>query len=230
MTLKEKAIIAKNKVITVLKYCFPNQCYGCRKLCLDLVCTTCEKEFTLLLQTDPMHIRGINKIWYFADYHQCIKSALHELKFNKNMAMGKRLNRSIKERIDDLKSVVDMSTLWVPVPSHKKRYKERGYDVLDVLFDRCIPMKQINKQLVYRTKNTPYLYTLNHQKRKAALKNAFEIDNANAGQIENKNVVIYDDILTTGASVEAVAKKILIYKPKTINAVIFSVTPKNENC
>ena len=86
----------------------------------------------------------------------------------------------------------------LPVPLHKKRFKERGYNQSKLISD-ILAQKlgvQTFDDVLVKIKNTlPQGKNLLHDRRKA-IKGAFCVENPN--KIRGKNVLIFDDIYTTG--------------------------------
>ena len=93
----------------------------------------------------------------------------------------------------------------VPVPSHPKSIKKRGYNPARVLADEISiltdkPVKDILCKVTY-TKNQKYL---NYNQRQENLNNSITLLDKNI--IKDKNILIVDDIITTGATIETCAK------------------------
>ena len=98
----------------------------------------------------------------------------------------------------------------IPVPIHNKRRKERGYNQSALIAKEF--SKNINEleyeDILIKKKNTIAQSTLNKEER---LKNAidmYKIKENKQDIIYNKNVLIFDDIYTTGATANECAKAI----------------------
>lgn len=86
----------------------------------------------------------------------------------------------------------------LPVPLHKKRFKERGYNQSKLISDILAQKLGIQTfdDVLVKIKNTlPQGKNLLHDRRKA-IKGAFCVENPD--KIRGKNVLIFDDIYTTG--------------------------------
>lgn len=92
------------------------------------------------------------------------------------------------------------------VPISKKREKERGYNQSELIakeISKIISVK-IEKKILYKVKNTKPQSTLNKQQRQENAKGAYIAKNTS--KIENKKILIIDDIYTTGNTVSECAK------------------------
>ena len=112
-----------------------------------------------------------------------------------NQFLGKDIQRMQAEAI-------------IPVPLHKSRFKERGYNQAEILAralsKRCgVPVRD---DLAVRCKKTIPQKQLNYAERQNNLKKAFKIC---ANDVKLNTVIIMDDIYTTGSTVDALAEVLL---------------------
>jgi len=95
----------------------------------------------------------------------------------------------------------------IPVPVHPKRQKERGYNQAEKLAGQLssfcgIPVRS---DVLVRTKNTKALKELGPEERRKSLQEAFEIRTPLPA---GSTVLIVDDIFTTGATMDACARRL----------------------
>lgn len=110
----------------------------------------------------------------------------------------------------------------IPVPSHRKREKERGYNQafltareLGRFFD--LP---VSRDLVLRVKNTKALKELGYRERLETLKGAFEIN----GKYEvPERILIVDDILTSGSTLDSMSSLLKNAGAEHVYALCISV-------
>ncbi len=95
----------------------------------------------------------------------------------------------------------------VPVPMHRGRRRQRGVNSPDILADQLGTALHIPvlSKLVKRVRSTDLQYLLSRHHRKENVENAFELTKQRH-KIEGKNVLLIDDILTTGATCNEVSK------------------------
>ena len=116
---------------------------------------------------------------------------------------GEELYQHLRNDIRSMRADV-----MIPVPLHKSRYKERGYNQAALLgkalAKRCeIPFEA---NLVVRQRQTVPQKQLNYAERQNNLKKAFKIC---ANDVKLKKVIIIDDIYTTGSTVDALSEVLL---------------------
>lgn len=92
------------------------------------------------------------------------------------------------------------------VPISKQRKKERGYNQSELIakeISKIISVK-IAKNKIIKIKNIQPQSTLNKQQRAENIKQAYKLKNVE--NIKNKKILIFDDIYTTGSTVNECAR------------------------
>ncbi len=95
--------------------------------------------------------------------------------------------------------------LIIPVPLHKKRLQERGFNQALLLAQTCFPQwnEQINPYLLVRNRSTVAQSNLSGVERRRNLKGAFAV--IAAEQVMGRNILLVDDVFTTGTTVNECA-------------------------
>ncbi|MEK7552315.1 MAG: phosphoribosyltransferase family protein [Patescibacteria group bacterium] len=153
-----------------------------------------------------------------SDYKQTLaKKLIWELKYKNNEHSAKILAEIMYTEIigylndwimfEDFKDPV-----LIPVPLSKEKLEKRGYNQTETLVEQIILLDQ-GKNLgfefdaIHKVKDTPEQSSLKTKvQRLKNLKNCFKV--VNPEKIKNKNIIIVDDVITTGATIKEV-KKIL---------------------
>ncbi len=203
--------IRKDNTYSICKSCFDEL-----NFILD-GCLTCGKNI-INYSLEENDIKNCNfckdKKFYFDRAISCIeytdlsKKFIFKLKYNDKTYLSKIIANIMKEKLCVENIKVDY-ILCVPI--HKKRLKERGFNqsqkisfYLSKYLD--IPFLDILK----RIKKTKKLYKLNKNERQNELNNVFKIDDKN-NLLKNKDVLVVDDIFTTGSTVNEISKVLRKY-------------------
>lgn len=143
-------------------------------------------------------------------YEDCIIKLVHQLKFAEKISyartIGELLLIMLQEKLQEngdsiLKNRPDC---LLPVPLHKFRFRQRGFNqsieiVRVIAKELGIP---IEYDAIIRQRSTSAQAGLNAQQRQKNIKGAFSV----VAEIKVKHVLIIDDVMTTGATVNELAK------------------------
>ncbi|QMU62043.1 MAG: ComF family protein [Gammaproteobacteria bacterium] len=138
-----------------------------------------------------------------------IRDAIYQFKFNNKLNQGKLLAELLLQHIEEKQ--LEVPELIIPVPLHKKRMRQRGYNqALEIA--RIISKElakewgsQLDYDIVYRNRDTSVQMDLPAKQRHKNVKGAFSV-NENSTVLKNKQVCIIDDVMTTGNTVNEMAK------------------------
>jgi len=125
-----------------------------------------------------------------------IRHALHSLKYRRNLALGDALANHLAEYVAALEWPVD---LVVPIPLGKDRMKERGYNQAGLVARPLAAIQHwryIPRALI-RCRDTRTQVGLTAAERKENVRGAFS---AQAKLVGGKNILLMDDVATTGAT------------------------------
>lgn len=180
------------------KYLFSSTCSLCGEESNgEDICKKCRYK---LNRTGFLKKRGT--LYYLYSYHD-VKNIIWNIKFKNRRYVSKELTEYIKKAIDEI--INDKSIdIIIPVPISDNRYLERGFNQVEDMLDLCsIPYVKIK-----RIKNTVHMYDLKDSiQRKENISNAFIL--VNKDRFKNKNILIVDDIVTTGATIEEIKKQLI---------------------
>lgn len=178
-----------------LEIIFPPKCGICGKIGEGYICNNCYNMFVI----NKIYKNYNRERFHMLKYEGIIRNKLIEYKFNDKPHLYRMFYEILikdKNACDFLKGY----DIIIPVPIHKKRKSLRGYNQSELiakkLSDRFkMPMyiDVLKKQI-----NTIPQSSLGKKARKSNAQNVYKVDNMQ--KIKNKNVVILDDIYTTGAT------------------------------
>ena len=148
-----------------------------------------------------------------ADYQKPYPTLIKKFKYANQLINGELLATLLIESITHnipLQQRAEVDYL-LPVPLHKQKHRQRGFNQAQLL------AQQISKQLhlpvlldtVKRHKQTTAQEELSLAKRKSNLKNAFTIYPNQETKLSGTYIVIIDDVVTTGATVNSLCQVLL---------------------
>ncbi|WP_232332692.1 ComF family protein [Novosphingobium aquimarinum] len=134
-------------------------------------------------------------------YNEASKQLVLALKHGNRIALAPMMAHQIAAKLPMLKP----GTLIVPVPLHRARLWSRGYNQAAILGEelaRLTGMMLVVDGLL-RRKSTPFLGNLDRRSRSSALSGAITVNPSRREMIKGANVVLVDDVLTSGATSNA---------------------------
>lgn len=187
---------------TLIYLIYPPICPVCEEI-VDERYQLCENCATKILKIDTYKnlIFPINAIMRITKYRKGTRSLLRRLKFDNNTNVLAALQKILFDaasngKIKNFLADIDIATY---VPLHEKRLKKRGYNQTELIFkDWLLAQNLPAENLLIRTKATPHLYKYNPEERKKILQGAFSV--VEGVDVRGKNILIVDDIFTTGAT------------------------------
>lgn len=199
---------------------FPPRCLCCEKrpapwgLCTDCegilpwfacACSRCgrtlppDQSLCQRCIVDPVPFDRFRAVF---DYVAPVDALIHRFKYKDCLATGAWLSRRLLETC--ILQDWPLPEVLIPIPLHKKRYQQRGYNQAEEL---CRMMKVHFGQPIYtkgiiRTRDTVRQSTLTKEARMRNVAGVFEIKET---PFPYKHVAIVDDVVTTGATAGALA-------------------------
>ena len=195
----------------ILDLIFPTRCLSCKRLGSEF-CTDC-------LSVAPNAERESAQ-WIFPAYdyrHDPIQQAVWLLKYKgkKNLAriFAEAIYGQILEELAGLIQMEDFrNPILIPIPLSRSRHKERGFNQAELICRSLLEIDEghnfsLKTDVLIKTKETEHQARI--ENRKERLKNivgSFRLKNSEL--IGGKNIILVDDVTTTGATLSE-AKKVL---------------------
>ncbi|MFC1495872.1 ComF family protein [Candidatus Margulisiibacteriota bacterium] len=198
---------------SILDLIFPPKCETCFTFVNEPICKKCLSKISYLKPAAFINAVG--------EYEGVLKKSIKRFKFKKRGRLAKPLSLLMSNYINHhlWKKSID---LLIPVPLHEKRLQERGFNQSELL---CLNItKTLNLPTVagvlFRKKNTHPQFDLKKRERYHNIKGAFEIKGSPL--IKEKNILLIDDILTTGSTVRECTSELKSAGAKSVQILALS--------
>ena len=213
-----------NNIIDVI---FPRYCINCEKnIDNDFICYKCiEKHINTLCllknyyETDNDYLVLCYSLMRFS-FNDISQKLIHNLKY-KNMP---KLGIWLGEILGNFLKLFRYDVL-IPIPLHEKRIWQRGYNQSEQIaigLQKALDIP-IDTQSVIRNKNTKTQTTKDKRSRLLSLQSAFSV--INPSNIENKRILLIDDLITTGSTMGACYNALHQCNPECITYVTLAYDP-----
>lgn len=227
---------------------YPPHCLICKKHLLDhspadMVCLHCQNALThnippfclkcsrhLGAMAHP-RCRECTKTkpqfdfaWAACLYKDPLKTLIYQFKYNQKTYLRRPFAQFIIGFVQRYHLDITQFDFIVPIPLFSSRFRERGYNQSQLLAEQIareydIPLS--SKNLV-RIRNTEHQTFLSEKERWTNIRGAFRIKDS--AKISGKNILIIDDLLTTGATGSEAARTLKSAGAKTVGVLTLAIT------
>ncbi|NWB88643.1 ComF family protein [Pseudomonas gingeri] len=150
----------------------------------------------------------------------------HQSQWPLGRLLGELLAQALRERFDD---GLPRPDLLLPVPMATRRLRQRGYNQAAMLANWLSQSLEISadEQRLRRVQDTIAQQELDARARRRNLLNAFAL--APGAEVEGLHLALVDDVLTTGATAESLARLLMKAGARRIDVYCLARTPSPEN-
>ena len=224
-------------VINLLNLFFPKVCLGCSTELIDnetFICTNCRHELPLtnfhfdnndaLIKVlyGRVKLEQATALLHFSK-KGIVQQLMHNLKYRGHQDVGLFLGQWLGEELKAIKSYHDIDVV-VPVPLHRSKLRKRGYNqvtkfgqeiakALDVEFNPKVLQKtistktQVFKDRLLRTSGSSATFSISENQ-----------------TLRGRHILLVDDIITTGATIESCANALLQIEGVKISVATMAIT------
>jgi len=193
----------------LLEYIFPSTCGVCGKICADSLCKKCELSLRKLeVSKKQIKIRKDEDyiLFYEFPYTDIIRQMLLEFKFKDKPYIAKTFVKIMLQN-EKVCRFLKSYDIIIPVPAYFLKKWKRGYNQTEQIIkeiSKICPEIRYDFHILKKNKNTKRQSSLKRIDRKTNLNGAYKVENKD--RIQDKKVLLLDDIYTTGSTVKACAK------------------------
>ena len=221
----------------LLELLYPSKCTFCGKIC-EGICDDCREKYPMIQEprckkcgkpireeteeycydckkTDHYYEWG-RSLWI---HKEPVNEAIYSFKYKNKRVYGEIFARELAKTYGKhLKQ--QKVELIIPIPLHKSRRRERGYNQTEILAKYLGEYTgiEVDRTSLVRNKKTTPQKRYNDKERKKNIRNAFILKK----EIHAKNVVLIDDIYTTGSTIDEAAR--VLKKSGVINVCFLTIS------
>lgn len=192
-----------HKIINIiLNFFYPPYCYICDNRLSgreEVICEKCWRNIEINCSaTNTNNIFEFNKFSWLYDFNNNILELIHLLKYSGITKLSKQFVNRVSDKIKNNDFYKNMDFI-IPVPLHKARFRERGYNQSNLIANELSEILSIPvKKNLIRIRNNKSQTGLSREERIKNVLNIFKVKEAE--ELRDKNIILVDDILTTGAT------------------------------
>ncbi|MGN7990552.1 ComF family protein [Pedobacter sp. 22226] len=201
---------------------FPNLCNACGVSLYQsehLICTKCLYDLPFTDYHQHAENRVAKQLWGRVPLHAAmamlyfrkgakVQNLIHNLKYNGRTDVGVLLGNMLGEKLKMSLLYKDVD-LIIPVPLHRKKYKHRGYNQCTFIAEGIAERMEtgFSEENLVRNNATESQTKKSRYNRYENMQNVFEVHDQ--AYIAGKHILLVDDVITTGATLEACANELL---------------------
>jgi ComF family protein len=216
---------------------FPKACAGCNSFLLSdekVICTSCRHEIPLTNHHKIKNNEAFNKFYGRVDvkfasalfyFHKkgIVQEMIHKLKYKGHQEIGEAIGNWYAEELKSIEELTDVDYI-IPIPLHKKRLKERGYNQVTTFGESLSKNLNIKYNETILIRNV-YSKT---QTKKTFLGRSEVVESLFGVQFDeshhNKHFLLIDDVITTGSTLEACSRELLEIPGSKVSIVCMAMT------
>ena len=214
--MMNKINIFKQLRLRIVSLIYPRVCAACGKALLEgeqTVCTKCAYTFPKtgyeMNKDNPLaqvfygriDFYAVTACFFFSKKGK-VQHVIHQLKYKGNAEAGLFLGREMGKILNESPLFNDADYIF-PVPLHPKKERKRGYNQSELIARGAaeVMKAKVDKSHLVRTVNTATQTKKSREERWLNVKDIFDVQNKD--DLKGKHVLIIDDVITTGATLEA---------------------------
>lgn len=182
----------------------PSRCYRCKSVSRDFeTCHACRK-------TSPL-----DAVYVARHYDGLARAVVRKVKYERAQAGVDTMGRAATPLLDSC----DRSAVLVPVPTATSRVRQRGYDQSQLFARSLGKMAKFDSRRYLARMGQAHQVGSTRAERLRHLEGAFRVTSSE--DVAGAHVVLVDDVVTTGATLEAAARALRAAGAKRVDAVVF---------
>lgn len=188
----------------LLNFLFPPVCGICGKTHEEWICEKCLEKLKINIIYRKVYNKYYDEMIYLFSYKD-VRKLILKYKFNNWAFLSNTFSKIILKN-KNLCRNLKFYDIIIPVPMYKIKKQKRGYNQTELITKKIAKNLGIyeDSKVLLKIKNTRTQSKLNEKQRYENIKNVFFINNIE--KIKDKKIILFDDIITTGATINECAK------------------------
>ena len=209
----------------ILNLIYPPVCGFCNEINSNFLCNKCKNKFESIKITTIDDYKNapvyFDEHFYMFKYINEIRDFVIQYKFDEKSYLDKSFSKLFIEDKMFINEFINDYDVIIAVPIHKRRLKQRGYNQSELIAKEIAKVcnKEFYKNVLLKKNNIPAQSSMEDKlDRIRNIKDAFYCGK-NINLIKDKKVAIFDDVFTTGATVNECAKVLKQYGASYVGVI-----------
>jgi ComF family protein len=188
-----------------LRFVLQSPCALCDRPARNVFCPDCTRRLQACRHpAAALHVAQLPPLYGWGRYESTLKQSLAQLKYNHRPLIAEPLGQWLGDLWLGL-GPLDRRVWAVPIPLHGDRQRQRGYNQAErIARSFCqVTGMPLRAEGLIRTQSTTAQFGLSRRQRHENLQNVFQLGPDLQKQTPVKEIVLVDDIFTTGATVRS---------------------------
>jgi ComF family protein len=219
----------------------PSECFICKNwteqaFCADCLikyhktiprCHTCARPLSVNVQCGAcLHkTRKLKSCLSVFSYESPWSEVLWKFKYGNHPILAYDFSQLMRAT-DGVPEILDACDYLLPIPSSNTQLKNRGYHQTLLLAEQLAPEK-IAKHLLMRQKKALAQFQLKRKDRLINMRDVFAVPTDKLEHVLGKNILLLDDVMTTGATIDDAFRALMLAKAKSVSALVLMRTHEN---
>lgn len=221
------SFIVKNTTFpSLLDLIVPHSCRGCRRIG-NILCDRCKNNIILDHIDNPPQLKlpkSFPPVFAISDRTGIVNSLIHDFKYNSARALAKPLAEILDQIIPSIPNPVTI----IPLPTTNSHIRARGLDHTYLISKHLAKIRHYQMVNFLIRNNNSVQVGANRETRLRQAKTAYKA-NPNIQIDPDITYILFDDVWTTGASMQAAVKKLRQSGAKKIIICLLAISRLDQN-
>ena len=157
----------------------------------------------------PSYVRAVSR----GPYEGVLRDLVHLLKYQRIVSAARILGEQVALALRNVMGEIGPDPLVIPVPLHSSKLRTRGFNQAEKIAAAAIrrldSAVELNSPILIRKRATESQTGLTRHQRRKNIRGAFEVKASMLRHLAGRNIILVDDVFTTGTTAEECARILL---------------------